>query len=148
MLTVTYGQLRDQVFARAMTKMANCSGFKSPKLTFNIAKINKRLLDEAKLADEVYQKLVREYCNKDDKGEIVPHDGRPGTFVIPEGKADEWKAKVAEFNAVTFEIDRPKVELSDVQATAGLSPMEVMALEPLLSFDEEAPTLKAVPDPK
>lgn len=148
MLTVTYGQLRDATFGRAMAKMANCSGFKSPKLTFNIAKINKRILDEAKLVDELYQKLVREYCNKDEKGEILPHEGRPGTFVIPEEKGDEWRAKTAEFNSLSFEIDRPKIELADVQTVAQLSPMEVMALESVLHFDESAPTLSAVPDPK
>lgn len=146
MLTVTYGQLRDGLFARAITKMANCSGFKSPKLTFNIAKINKRMLDEAKLADELYQKLVKEYCNKDESGEIVPHEGRPGTFVIPDARAAEWGAKLAEFHALSFEIDRPRIELGDVQTVAQLSPAEVMSLEPVLCFDEEAPALKAVPD--
>jgi hypothetical protein len=137
MLTVTYGQLRDQVFGRALTKLANCSGFKSPKVTFNIAKINRRVLDEAKLADEVYQKLVRQYCRLDEKGEIEPHEGRPGTFVIPEERGDEWKAKLAEFHAISFEMDRPRIALEDV-SPAQLSPAEVMALEPLLSFDETA----------
>ncbi len=146
MLTVTYGQLRDQAFGRAMMKLANCSGLKSPKVAYNVAKINKRLVEEAKLADELYQKLVQEYCKKTDTGEMEPHDGRPGTFVIPEDKADEWQGKLKELNAISFEIDRPKVDLEDVQAAASLSPAEILSLEPVLVYDDAPPpSLKAVP---
>lgn len=147
MLTVSYGQLRDGTFARAMTKMANCSGFKSPKVAYNIAKINQRMLDEAKLADELYQKLVKEYCKKTEAGEIESHEGRPGTFVIPEERGAEWKEKLAEFHSISFEVDRPRVDLDDVQGPAQLSPLKIMALEPVIAFDESPPApLKAVKD--
>lgn len=146
MLTVTYGQLRDAAFGRAMMKMANCSGLKSPRQAYNIAKINKRIVDEARLADELYQKLVMQYCKKDEKGEIEPHDGRPGTFVIPEAVAPEWQEKLKEFQAISFDLDRPRIDLEDVQAAVQLSPAEIMALEPVLQFEEERAPLKAVKD--
>jgi hypothetical protein len=144
MLTLTYGQLRDAGFAKALTKLVNCSSFKSPRVTLNIAKINKRILDEAKLVDEVYKTLINQYGLKDENGELVPHEGREGTFSIPKENMAEWNEKIKEFNALTVEIDRPPVDYADVQVAAALSPMDVMQLEPLLQISEDAPALKAV----
>lgn len=128
-------------------KLANCSGFKSPALAINIAKINKALLEESKTADEVFQKLVKQYCKKDEAGEIVPHDGRPGTFVIDDAKVKEWDEKLKEFHSISFDVDRPKILLLDVQTAAPLSPLEIMALDKILLYEDEAkPGLKAVKD--
>ncbi len=143
---MTYGQLRDATFARATAKMANCSNFKSPKTAYNIAKINRRIIDEAKLADEIYQKIVHQYAKKDEAGELEPHEGRPGTFVIADANVVEWTAKLKEFHAISFDIDRPKILLEEVQAAAALSPTEIMLLEDLLEYDDgqATPGLRAV----
>lgn len=138
MLKVTYGQLRDENFKRGMAKLGNCPSFKSPKAAYNVAKIVGRFLEEARLADELYNKLVQEYAKKNDKGELEPHDGRPGTFFIPEERGKEWGEKIAEYNAISFDIDRPQLPLDEVMV-ANLSPLEINALSVLLAFDEAAP---------
>lgn len=135
MLKVTYGQLRDTSFSRGVMKIANCAQLKTPQLAYNIAKINARLTEEAKLADELFQKLVDQYAQKDPDGKLTPHDGKKGTFFIPDENAAEWGKKLIEFLAVEVEIDRPAINLDDVMVV-GLSPAEISALGPLIYFNE------------
>jgi hypothetical protein len=80
MLTVTYGQLREPVFGRALQKLANCSGLKSIVTTFNVAKIFKQVLEETKTCEECYHKLVQEFAEKEEDGTTikVPEGQRPG----------------------------------------------------------------------
>jgi hypothetical protein len=138
MLTVTYGQLRDSNFGRAISKLANFNGYKHPKTAYNVAKINRRLLDEAKLAEELYKQLVERYADKDEAGKIKPVEGRgPDSFMIPDAASDEWTEKTKEYHAIAFEIDRPRINLDDV-ADAKLTPSEIMALDPVLAFLEDA----------
>lgn len=135
MLKVTYGQLRNDNFKRGLTKVANCSQFKSPKLLYNIAKISAKIQDESKLADDIYQKLINEYAEKDENGALKPHNGQVGTFFIPDAAVEVWTTKINEFHAVAIEIDRPAMALDDL-LPAQLTPLELSALEPLISFDE------------
>ena len=137
MLTVTYGQLRDSNFGRAISKLANFNGYKSPQVAYNVAKINRRLLDEAKLAEELYRQLVERYADKTEDGKIKPVEGRgPDSFMIPDAVSEEWGAKVTEYHAIAFEIDRPRIGLDGV-ADAKLTPAEIMALDPVLQFEDE-----------
>lgn len=147
MLKVTYGQLQNENFKRAMGKVANCPLFKNPKLAYNVAKISGRIAEEAKLADKLREKMVNEYAKKTDDGKIEPHNGIPGTFWIPEDKQKEWGEKLEEYHAVAFDIDRPALSLDELMPAA-LTPLEINALEPLITFDESAPEpakLKPVP---
>ncbi len=138
MLKVTYGQLRDQNFARGVMKLANCAQLKSPKVAYNVAKLNARFVEEAKLADELYNKLIDQYAKKTEDGKLEPHDGRPGTFFIPEERTAEWGEKLKEFHAISFEVDRPALNLDEVMV-AQISPAEISALEPILHYSEAAP---------
>ena len=110
----------------------------------NIAKINKRVLEEAVVADEVYQKLVMDYAKKDEAGKLVPHEGREGSFVIPDEVVPEWLEKLKEFKAITFDIDRPRIAFADVQVAAQMSPADAMALEPFWEDASEEAELRAV----
>ena len=135
MLKVTYGQMRDESFKRGLQKISNCAGLKSPKVAYNVAKISGRFMEEAKLSDELWNKLVHEYAKKDEKGELEPRQGHPGTFWVPEENAAVWLEKLKEYNAIFFEIDRPPLSLDEVMV-ANLTPLEINALETLLAFDE------------
>lgn len=137
MLTLTYGQLRDSNFNRAMEKMANFSGFKSPKVAYNVAKINRRYLDEIEVSQGIFQKMVDQYAKKTEDGKLEPHKGVPGTFSIPEDTQAEWDAKLKEFQSIEWTIDRPRVNFDDL-ADVKLTPAEIMALDPLLAVLEDA----------
>lgn len=132
MLKVTYENLRDHAFARGMSKLANYPGFKNPQVSYNVAKINKRFLDEAALADELFGKLVKPYAVLDDKGNIAPANGVPGTFQVRDEAVEEWKGKLKEFLSMVIEIDRSRISLTDI-AECGLTPLELGALEPVLA---------------
>jgi hypothetical protein len=119
-------------------KLANCAQLKSPKVAYNVAKINARFVDEAKLADELYNKLVEQYAKKAEDGKLEPHEGRPGTFFIPLELTAEWGEKLKEFHAISFEVDRPALNLDEIMV-AQLSPVEISALEPVLLYSEAPP---------
>lgn len=133
MLTLTYGQLRDDAFGRGIAKMSNYSGYKSPAAAVNVAKVYKRLIEENKIYDETRQKLIDQYAKKTEDGKLEPHDGREGTFVIKDDAESVagWTKGLEELNAVSFEIDRPRIKLDDLTGV-GLSPVEISACEPLL----------------
>lgn len=137
MLKVTYENLRDHAFARGMSKLANFSGFKKPAVAYNVAKINLKCMEEAKIADDLFKNLVKKYAKLDDKGEIQPMAGQPGTFEIRDEAVPEWQAALKEFLAHEVEINRERIKFDDV-GDAGLSPMEIGALESILLVVEAA----------
>jgi hypothetical protein len=145
MMELTYGELRQSNFTRGLLKIANCPQLKSPKLAYNVAKITAKCNDELTLANTMHEKLVDQYAKKDETGKLEPFNGRPGTFFIPEENAKEWEAKLTEFNSISFQIDRPGLQLEEVMI-AELTPAEIGALEALLLFDEKpAPLAEVTP---
>ncbi len=137
MVKVSYGQLRDHNFGRGMSKLANFPGFKTPAIAYNVAKINARCIEEAKLADQLFKNLLEPLAVKDKDGGIAPANGVPGTFEIKDECQAEWKSKLDAFLAHEVEIDRPRILLSDL-GECQLTPLEIDALDSFLS------TLEAV----
>lgn len=138
MLTVNYGQILSPNFQRGLAKLSQCPQFKSPKLAYNVAKILKKVDEEQKIAQDLYNKLITEYAEKDEAGKVKPHNGIPDTFLVRTENHAEWDAKLKELHAISFDIDRPALDLDEVMV-AQLSPVEITALDSLLTFDE-APT--------
>lgn len=136
-LKLTYGKLRDRNFGRAFGKVAGYAGYKSPAVAINLAKINKKLLEEAEIADEQHLALVKQYAQLDEKGEVVADD--KGTWKPKDDAAQkEFEAKLKEFNAVEFEVPGALLRVEDIMA-AGVSPLDLSFLDEWL-----APVLEAV----
>lgn len=147
MLKLTYGQLLNNGFMRARMKLGNCARLKSPQVAYNVAKIHARFEEEEKLAQDLHVKIVDEFAEKDEAGNVKPNNGQPGTFYVDDTnkpKLEAFQAKVKEFHAIEFEIDRPRVDLNDI-AAAELSPVEINALEPILTFNENPPLAEVKP---
>ncbi len=139
-MKVCYGQLRDGTFGRAFNKVSSYVGYKSPQTAYNIAKINKAFLDEVKLCDEEYLKLLKQHANVDADGELIPPEGKEkGHYQITDGKMPAWEEALNKFNAVEIDLaGRRALNLEEIMA-AGLSPLDIAALDCLI-----APPLEAV----
>lgn len=138
-IKLTYGQIRDHNFGRAFGKIASFGGYKSVSVAINLAKMNKRILEEARLADEQFLALVKKFAVLNDQGEpLTPEGGQMGEFtVLPEKKA-EWEAAVKEFLAYEFELPGRALPPEDL-LPAGVSPLDFSFLDCLL-----APFLESV----
>ncbi len=139
-MKVCYGQLRDKYFGQAFNKVSSFVGYKSPQTAYNIAKINKAFLDEVKLCDEEYIKLLKQYAQLDAEGEFIPPEGQPkGHYQITDGKLKDWEAALEKFNAVEIDLaGRRSLNLEEIMA-AGLSPLDISVLDCLI-----APPLEVV----
>jgi len=135
---VTYGQIRNPHFLRGIQKLLNCPNF-GVKEAYNVARIDRKMRQEAKISDEIFEKTVRKFAVLDEKGNIAPiEEGKPGTYKIKDECMDDWKAAMEEFSEVEFTIESHPITALTAEK-AGLTPNEVGALETLLNF-EEAPT--------
>lgn len=133
-MKVTYGQMRDQNFARGMSKIANFAGFKSPKTAYAVAKLNQAILAEASTTDAVFKKLVMLHAKLDEKGELVPANGIPDTFEIRDEAMPAWRDGLKEFTEIEVELlNKAPIPLDQLEGIP-LTPLEINALECLLQI--------------
>jgi hypothetical protein len=137
-LTLKYKHINTPSFVEALAKLGRYDRLKDFKLAYNIAKIIRRFDAESTIAQELFVKLVRQHCKLDENGLIIPADGKPGSFEILEGKETEWVQARKDFDEMEFELDCHKIRVEQLDG-APLSPMELVALEPLLIEMEAVP---------
>lgn len=136
-IKLTYGTLRDKEFFMAIAKLNNCAQFKDVRLIANIARIVKLIDKNQNESNDVFLKLLKQYAKLDEKGEVAPAPGKPGTYEIKDDSLIEWQNKYKEFCDVEFEIFAKKLYLHDL-VPAQLAPKDLIALEPILhSSDDE-----------
>lgn len=129
---------------------ANLAQQKLPvKTAFNLKVLLNRIEQKIKDADGVKYELMKQYCQKDEKGNLVPfvdvvknEDGsetkhaRPGTVIpIPETK-EEFEKKFEEFLNYEHEVKGTKLSaesLGDIE----LSAADATILESILDFGDE-----------
>ncbi len=162
MFKLKFADTKSREFLTAYSKLMQYTGFKDPKVAYNVAKIGRKFDAEAKICQELFIKLLKNYARLDDKGGIAPRtqetlDAKgekttqviPNTYeILPEKVADESWAKAAEeFDASEFEVHCHKIKLSDL-AGAQMSALDLTVLEALITDEEPKPTepthLKAV----
>jgi hypothetical protein len=136
MIKVKFGNVRDQMFMAAMSKLAHSPTFKDPKAAYNIARIIAKLGQQTDTTNELFVKLLKQYAKLDEKGNFIPVENRPGTFQIPDERSEEWNTKLKEFEAIEFDIDRYAIKLDDI-ADAKLTPAELNAIHDILDVDGE-----------
>jgi hypothetical protein len=78
---------------------------------------------------------VKQYAKLDDKGEIKPADGKPGSFEIRDEVVEEWKVKLDEYHNLTAEIPSYRITLDDI-ADVKLTANEIGAIEELMELGD------------
>lgn len=130
MIELNYGKIREGDFVMALGKLANYPNF-GPKLAYSVAKIQRKVLNEAKGAQELFLKMVKKYAKLDEKGEIAPIPG-PGQFTIRDEALEDWKKELEEFSTIKFQIAAHKLTFKDIEKVP-LSPNDLIALEPVIT---------------
>jgi hypothetical protein len=139
MLKLNYVLLQNPNFIAVVRKLANYP-FRAVKVSYNISRINDKLDQEAKRAQEGFIKLAKAHALLDDKGEFVPMkdeagNERPFTFQIPDENEKAWHEAKVEFDKFEFEIDRYPLKLSELGGCA-LSAAEIAMITPLIDADD------------
>lgn len=130
MLKITFGQLRDQNFGRAFSTVTNFGGYKSPQTVYNLAKISKKVREEAELCEKLHLAKLKEHCALNDKGE--PATDQAGRVDILPEKLAAWEAALKEFNAVEVELPHNRIKFEDA-VQSGCSPLGLSYLDCLLT---------------
>lgn len=127
------------------------------KASWNVSRMIKQLDVVQRAADVEYQKLVKDYAELDEKGEIkrkmteekkndkgeVVAEARaiPNSITVKEGKDDEFTKVVQDFLDEEVTIESYKVKLSDLDEIK-IKPYEFIMIEKFI--DSGDPHLKAV----
>ena len=98
----------------------------SYRLTLLASEIEKHL----NFYQENFRKILTEYGQKDENGNLVQTDDGQGIKII-EGKIDECNAKVIELRDLDVELPDTKFSIDDFGDIA-LTPMEVYIIKPFI----------------
>lgn len=142
MIKLSYANVQDYQFVQALARLCNHVQYKSTKVAYNIAKIKRKFELEAATSQDLFVKLVKRFCNLDEKGEIASRkdkDGKPisGTYEIKQEHLDSkaWENAKKEFDSTDIDIHCHKVNLSDLDGVE-ISPSDI---DKLMALIEEAP---------
>jgi hypothetical protein len=141
-MKIKYSTLKDPMFISGMAKVNRCP-FPKTRLSYNVSRIVDKVQQEAKRAQDIWIKLVKQYAKMDEKGEFISPEDKPGCYEIPDEKQEEFKVKVEEFENFEFDIDRYPLKLDDLNGS-GLSPQEIHTMECVLDVSEASDGPKLV----
>jgi len=80
------------------------------KVSFKIAKITKKLQEVVDIYEESRKKIIEEYCEKDEEGNVITQED--GTATTPE--PEKLNKAMEELLVITSKIDAEQLELEDL----------------------------------
>jgi len=123
--TLNYAQISNPNFITGLRKIVQNDKFTDPKRAYNCARIGSLMDLELKTFHDLRFKFNKKWK------EMRPENVESSTEADKQ-KLEELKVEADKFAEVSFEIPRHKVDFEDL-AGIGLSPNEILALEPLLT---------------
>lgn len=134
MFTVTRRQFRQPQAVQAFSKIMHCGALEDIKFSYQMTKLLKDLDKEHAILHDLYLAHLKKYVKLDDKGDIAPTPGRPGTWELRDEVKDtpeefaKYQKSMEEFEDLTIEINHPKIPLTKL-APAKLTPSELAAID-------------------
>jgi hypothetical protein len=124
-MKLTYAVINNVQFVDSLRKLVN---HPFPiKIGYHIGRIQDKIMSESKVAQAAYQKLINE------KVEWNPApEGKHPIFDRTPKDMGALKAIETEFLTIEFTIDKNPIHIQDLH-TMQLTPLEIMALEPILT---------------
>ncbi len=119
MIVLTYVSLNNPGFQKALGKLVNFVGF-SPKAAYSVGRVMKTVAKETSEAQGLYQKILRKH-----RGESLTDE------MSPDGN-EAFQRDMDEFLGISFEVAVTPIPFSALDG-AGLTAIEILALEPCLS---------------
>lgn len=132
MVTLNQGDLKNPVLRMATRQIYNCTKF-SPKRARVIAKTCRILDKEFQLVDSLYDKLIEEYAERDENGNVKSRPERgPGSFVVDPAKEEAFREAIAKVDGVEAEVEGVDFTMDDLEVVGDLSPAQIACLEPFI----------------
>jgi hypothetical protein len=129
MFKLSYMDLRSDSFRKAVNKLANCNQFKDVKVSFQIGRLAKEVDTKLVASQKEWLELADPLLQRNDKGDFALD---VNGFTFKDGiEKDMAEKAIEEFTKKEILFDHPRLTLKDL-APASLSPVELVALEPLL----------------
>lgn len=120
--------MTSQQFKNAITALATS---KMPvKTTFKLKKLIPLIEGEIKIFEETKNEIVKEYGQKDEKGELVVKDNLVN---LDQARAAEWQQKIQELSALECSFELPKFTLDELGEDLKISAEELLVLGELIS---------------
>lgn len=132
MVKISYEQLNNPEWNMGLRKLDSFTGF-PVKTTYRVSRVSEKVTAERKRAGEIYQKLLKEHCVLNDKGE--PKFTPRGEPDLKEGVQEAYNAKFKEFTNTEFEVKVYPIKLSELEKVQ-MSGAEMAAIYNLLDFEE------------
>lgn len=138
MIKLSYKVLNSKDFNESLAMLTTQKGFTSFAVAYNIAKISKKFAEELATARQMYATWTKEFFATDESGKFKmaenPHPLCP--FELKEGVKEEFEKKLSEFMNTEIKIDAKPLKPEEM-GEVNLSPMEVLALEPLFEISQK-----------
>lgn len=125
MIELKWSDLRTPEFQMAMTKLMNANNLPF-KTSYHVSRIGAKCQSEVKESDQHWLKLAKKYADINEK---------TGQFKVKEEHLEIWNKETGDFGETKFTIDKRKLSMSELEPV-GLTPNEILALEPLISVLE------------
>ena len=120
----------------ALAMQETVSNLTSQKLPFALAykfsKLATKLDEHARFYNENLQKLIEEYAEKDEDGQIKIDEKNQGGILIKTDLIEDFQNKVSELQNVEIEYDLPTFTFSDFEDKIELTTKEVYTLMPVI----------------
>lgn len=131
MVTVKYSVMRVHSFNAGLSKLLNYPRF-LPSVALSVVRLIERVEKEREVAQKLYEGIIKKYAKLDDKGELVPKDGQPNSFVLREDATQEQIDKeVEEMGEQTFSVDMRPIALAALEGV-NLTPQELMYMTAII----------------
>lgn len=131
MIELTWGLIRQPNFNEAMQKLINTP--LEYKDSYHISRIASKIETEQREADKTFKNLVAKFAETDEKTK---------QWKVKEDLKEEWTKQTEEFVMTKFKIQKEKINMSKL-ADIKLTAAEIVALEPLLTEEEDPKTATA-----
>lgn len=124
-------ELNHPCFIGAVQKLDTCSKYPSMQTAYHVMKLVKSCHEAIKENRELYKKLVLQYSNVDEKGEVKLKEGSQEIDFKNDEAEKEYQKKFEEFMTTHVVVKGTPLNLNDLE-NVGFSPIELDAIEPLI----------------
>jgi len=131
MFKLKYENFQNPMFQRSLAKLANFPGYASPKVSYGVAKIVKKITEEQKTFEKLYTDILKQHAEMDENGNIKD-DGKGVAVWKSEELKKQFEGKMKEFLDIEFEVPYGRLTLADL-GDLKLTPSEMIALESMLN---------------
>lgn len=141
MIKITFKELNSQAFNQALKYLSSQNGFSNFQEAYNMTKIVRQYHEQQKIAHEMFLKFAKDYCEVDEKGNLViaPPEAPKHPFcpwAFKEGKQAEFDEKITEFFKTEATIEARALK-PEALGNIDLSPNQIITLEPIFSVAEQ-----------